>query len=221
MNNLKLWGLSPLASLGRRIFFPFLSFPFLSFHSQGILHNSPFSFLLLLLRYFLLFFTLWWWCIGESFCRMAGGGGGRGTSILKKAARKIVVAAYACRSFSPRKTRSVSFFLPFLSLTLLQLFDFMPEFIVFPLFFCSQFLFRPVVFCFSWNLDSDVWWLLILIFLFLDFVRQVSNLSSLSAEKPRHAVEEVGEAEIAEQTESVATNSLPSKVIDHPFEQFT
>ncbi|KAL0543495.1 hypothetical protein IC582_018591 [Cucumis melo] len=76
---------------------------------------------------------------------MAGGGRRGASSILKKAARKIVVAAYACRSFSPRKARSVS------------------------------------------------------------------NLSVVSAEKSRHVVEDVGEGEIADQTESITTNNLPSK----------
>lgn len=66
-----------------------------------------------------------------------GGGGGGGGSILKKAARKIMVAAYACRSFSPRKVRSVSFSRGFLFLTLLsssifcQLVQLMAEILVF------------------------------------------------------------------------------------------
>ncbi|XP_023517223.1 uncharacterized protein LOC111781052 [Cucurbita pepo subsp. pepo] len=41
--------------------------------------------------------------------------------------------------------------------------------------------------------------------------RSVSNLSASSAQKPKHAVEAVGEAEIAEQIESRTSNNLPSK----------
>lgn len=42
----------------------------------------------------------------------------------------------------------------------------------------------------------------------------------VSAEKSRHVVEDVGEGEIADQTESITTNNLPSKVIEHSYEQF-